>query len=69
LANQVKGAISNDRSGTHLSRIPDLFGNLPFFEKEFKLHKYEIEELFLARQAQKQQDEPSGPNLTFIPSV
>jgi hypothetical protein len=29
--------------------VPDLFGNLAYFEKEFKLRKYEAEELYLLR--------------------
>lgn len=51
----MQGKIRADRSAMNLNQQPDLFNNLPYFEKEFKLRKYEIEDLFLRRQAQKQQ--------------
>jgi hypothetical protein len=47
LAGQMQGKIRTDRSPMNLNQQPDLFNNLPYFEKEFKLRKYEIEDLYL----------------------
>jgi len=52
LATQLDSKIHQDRSTTNLSRAPSLLSNLAFFEKEFKLKKYEIEEFYLQRKAQ-----------------
>jgi hypothetical protein len=57
LAGQMREKIHRDRSPTHLNRAPDLLSNFQYFEKEFKLRRYEIEDLFLQRKAAKEQGE------------
>ena len=44
----------------NLNQQPDMFNNLPYFEQEYRLRKYEIEDLYLRRQALKQQQEQLG---------
>ena len=53
----MQGKIQRDRSPTHLNRAPDLLSNFAYFEKEFKLRRYEIEDLFLQRKAAKESTE------------
>ena len=60
LAGQMQGKIRTDRSPMNLNQQPDMFNNLPYFEQEYRLRKYEIEDLYLRRQALKQQQEQLG---------
>lgn len=60
----MQNRIKSDRSPLNLNKQPDLFNNLPYFLKEFNLRKYEIEDLYIQRQARKRLD--SNPELSLL---
>jgi len=57
LADRMQGRIQRDRSPINIQSQPDMFSNIKYFEKQFRLKKYEIEDLYLLRRAAKKDDE------------
>ena len=51
LAGRMEGKIQRDRSPINIQSQPDMFSNIKYFEKQFRLKKYEIEDLYLLRRA------------------
>lgn len=57
LADRMQGRIHSDRSTIALHGPADMFSNIKYFEKQFRLKKYEIEDLYLLRRAAKKEGE------------
>ena len=56
IASQLNSKLKTDRSSMNYNKYDYIFANLPHFEKEFKLRKYEIEDLYLKRQGMLQEE-------------
>ena len=57
LADRMQGRIQRDRSPINLQGQPDMFSNIEYFEKQFRLKKYEIEDLYLLRRVVRKDGE------------
>ena len=53
----MQGRIQRDRSPINLQGQPDMFSNIEYFEKQFRLKKYEIEDLYLLRRVVRKDGE------------
>ena len=49
LAADLNNKIKQERSIANLNNSPYLFSNIKHFEREFKLRKFEVEDVFLLR--------------------
>lgn len=52
--------------------MPYLFSHLPYFEREFKLKRFQIEEAYLQRQESAEEDVKKSPDfrlITDVPSI